>query len=267
MEGKLRNSQVLLLTLLFLQALPTFASQWTDEEIKILPAYCVARLIHPPGQYEYWSNALGPDFLHTHHYCYALVSIHRYYTARSAQLKASSLQNAHGDLSYVVRHASQSYSLMPEIYLNRGIVLTLMKKDGEALRDLLKALELNPKLIRGYTLVSDLYTKIKLPDEALKVVTEGLRHNPGNALLQRLYQKSGGKLPYPEPITPEPEKSLQPSSTPAAPSPATLQIPAMDDKLPTQSQTGPPADGSPPANAKIGTPSNPWCRFCTEPEK
>lgn len=261
--GKLRNSRVLL-TLLFLQALPTFAGQWTNEEIKILPAYCVARLIHPPGQYEYWSNALGPDFLHTHHYCYALISIHRYYTARSAQMKSFNLQNAHNDLSYVVRAVSQSYSLMPDIYLTRGIVRSLMKKDSEALRDLLKALELNPKLIRGYSLVSDLYTKIKLPDEALKVVTEGLRHNPGNALLQRLYQKSGGKQPYPEPITPEPEKSLPPSPIPAASSPTTLQMPALDDKPPAQDQPGTPADESPPAKAKIGTPSNPWCRFCTE---
>ena len=265
MEGKLRNSQILLLILLVLQALPTFADQWTDGELRVLPPYCAARVKPTPGQYEYWNNILGPDFLHTHHYCYALVSINRYYAARSPRMQAFNLQNAHNDLSYVVRAASQSYSLMPEIYLHRGVVLTLMKKDGEALRDLLKALELNPKLIRGYTLVSDYYIKIKLPDEALKVVTEGLRHNPGNAHLQRLYQKSGGKLPYPESITPEPEKSLQPSSTPAAPSPATMQMPAMDDKLPTQSQTGPPVDGSPPANAKIGTPSNPWCRFCTEP--
>lgn len=264
MEGKLRNSRVPLLILLVLQALPAFADQWTDQEIKFLPAYCVARLKQVPEQYEYWSNALGPDFLHTHHYCYALASINRYYTARTAQMKAFNLQNAHNDLSYVVRAVSQSYSLLPEVYLQRGFVLTLMKKDGEALRDLLKALELNPKLTRGYTLVSDLYTRIKLPDEALKVMTEGLRHNPGNALLQRLYQKSGGKLPYPEPITPEPEKSLQPSPTPAASSPATLQMPAMDDKPPTQDQPGTPADASPPAKAKIGTPSNPWCRFCTE---
>jgi len=267
MEEKLRNSRLLLLILLILQALPAYADQWTDEEIKILPAYCVARMKRLPGQYEYWSNALGPDFLHTHHYCYALASINRYYAARSPQMKAYNLQNAYADLSYTVRHASQSYSLMPEIYLTRGIVLSMMKKDGEALRDLLKAIELGPKLIRGYTLVSDYYIKIKLPDEALKVVTEGLRHNPGNALLQRLYQKSGGKLPYPEPITPESEKSLQPSPTLAAPSPATLQIPAMDDKLPTQAQPGTPANESPPANAKIGTPSNPWCRFCTEPEQ
>lgn len=263
----MHNSRVLLLILLVFQALPTFADQWTDGELRVLPPYCVARLKHLPGQYEYWNNALGPDFLHTHHYCDALAFINRYYTARTPQMKTTNLQGALGGLNYMLSHASQSYSLMPEIYLNRGVVLTLMKKDGDALRDLLKALELNPKLIRGYTLVSDFYTKIKRPDEALKVVTEGLRHNPGNALLQRLYQKSGGKLPYPEPITPEPEKSLQPSPTPAAPSPATLQIPAMDDKLPTQAQPGTPADASPPANAKIGTPSNPWCRFCTEPEQ
>jgi tetratricopeptide (TPR) repeat protein len=258
------NSRALLFILLVLQVLPAVA-EWTDQELSVLPPYCAARLRHTPGEYEHWNNALGPDFLHTHHYCDALASINRYYAARSAQDKAFNLTNALGGLNYMVSHASQSYSLMPEIYLNRGVVLTLMKKDGDALKDLLKALELDPKLIRGYAMASDFYTKIKRRDEALKVVTEGLRNNPGNARLQRLYQELGGKLPYPEPIAPEPEKSLQPLPTPAAPAPATLQAPALDDKPPAQAEPSTPADAGPPAKAKIGTPSNPWCRFCPEP--
>jgi tetratricopeptide (TPR) repeat protein len=261
MERKLRISRVLLFILLVCQALPTFAEQWTDQEIKVLPAYCMARLKHLPGQYEYWSQALGPDFLHTHHYCDALAFINRYYSAPSAQTKTTYLQGALGGLNYMISHASQSYSLMPEVYLNRGIVMTLLHKEGEAVRDFLKAIELNPKFIRGYIQVSDLYTKLKRPDEALKVVTEGLRHNPGNAALQQLYQKSGGKLPYPEPIKPEPEKSLQ-----APPAHAVEPSPVPADTPPSaQAKPSTPADASPPANAKIGTPSNPWCRFCPEP--
>lgn len=264
MERKLRNPRALLFILLVLQAVPVFA-EWTDQELAVLPPYCAARIRHIPGQYEHWSEVLGPDFLHTHHYCDALGSINRYYAARSPQTKTFELQNALGGLNYMMNHASESYSLMPEIYLNRGLVLTLMKKDGQAIKDLLKALELDPKLIRGYTLVVDFYAKVKRPDEALKVVTDGLRHNPGNARLQRLYKESGGKLPYPEPIEPEPEKSLPPPTTAAAPSPAPLQAPAVDDTPPAQAEPSTPADESPPAKAKIGTPSNPWCRFCPEP--
>lgn len=260
----MHNSRVLLLILLALQAIPTFA-EWTDQELAVLPAYCAAKMKHIPGEYEHWAEMLGPDFQHTHHYCDALASINRYYAARSAQDRTFNLTNALGGLNYMIAHASPSYSLMPEIYLNRGVVLSLMKKDGDALRDLLKALELDPKLIRGYTMVSDFYTKVKRRDEALKAVTDGLRHNAGNARLQHLYQELGGKLPYPDPIEPASEKSLPPAAANVEPSPAPTQAPASADKPAAAAEPSTPASPGAPAEPKIGTPSNPWCRFCPEP--
>ena len=70
----------------------------------------------------------------------------------------------------MVSHASPTYSLMPEVYLNRGLVLSLMGNHGGAITDLKKALELNPKLVRAYTLASDIHAKLKQKDEALAVV-------------------------------------------------------------------------------------------------
>lgn len=236
------------------------AYQWTDREIKSMPPYCAARLNkESPQQYKHWENVLGPDFLHTHHYCEALGYINRYYVANTAPDKAGMLQGAIGHLRYMVNHASPTYSLMPEIYLNRGQVFSLMKKDAEAIADMRKAFELNPKLARAYSMLADQYTQLNQRDNALKVVTEGLRHIPDSKTLQRLYVKLGGQLPYPEPAAPQ-------AATPVASPTESTAVETFPEPVPdAATKNNVPSDVQPAPKPKIGTPSNPWCRFCPEP--
>ena len=253
-------------------ALPAAASGWTDAEIMAMPPYCEARLKHIPGKYEYWAQVLGPDFLHTHHYCDALGFINRYYRARSPQEKISNLDGAKGNLSYVIANASPSYSLMPDIYMNRGLVLSLLGNNGGAISDLKKAMELNPKLVRAYTLTSDIYVKLNQKGKALEVVTEGLRQVPDSSALQRLYKERGGKLPYPEPLARAAEEPAAPDQ--ARPDGDTPQGAKPHDAAPSvpsnpapAGEGGPRADDPVPAAPKIGSPTNPWCRFCPDPAK
>lgn len=256
-------------------SLPAMASQWTDSEIKGMPPYCAARLHKDPARDDEWRNALGPDYLHTHHYCYAIGFIGRYYGARTDRSKAFNLQSALGNLNYMVSNASPTYRLMPEVYLNRGLVYSLQKKDGAAIADMHKAIELDPRLTRAYSMAADYYVKLNKKDTALKLVTDGVRHNPDSTVLQRLYVKLGGRLPYPEPVAqqeqiPEPPASQENAaqqdklpgnaSGPEMPPPA---LPAAD-----AASTAERAAGDAPAAPNLGSPSNPWCRFCPpEPER
>lgn len=195
----------------------------TKAELLLLPPYCEARLLRTEGQYDYWRKIFGQDFDHTHHYCYGLAGVNRYYRARSRQEKTGHLDSAYKDYSYVIRAVQPTYGPLPEVYLNRGVLLTLMKKDAEALADMMKALELDPKLARAYIAASDLYAKINQKDQALKVVGEGLRHLPGNAGLQRVYTKLGGKLPYPEPYVPQADAAATSTMADADPSKAAAE--------------------------------------------
>jgi len=45
------------------------------------------------------------------------------------------------------------------------------------------------------------------------VVAEGLRHVPDSAVLKRIYKERGGKLPYPEPISPTAQVPAAPAQT------------------------------------------------------
>ena len=253
-------------------ALPSMAVEWSAAEMKIMPPYCEARLKRVPGQFEHWNKILGPDFIHTHHYCHSLGYINRYYSARSQQEKKWNLQEALNQASYVVSHAQPTYSLMPEVYLNRGLVLSLMGNYGVAIGDLKKALELNPRLVKAYALTSDIHAKLKQKGEALTVVAEGLRHVPDSSVLQRLYKERGGKLPYPAPIAGAAEVPAVQVQTPRENAVADEESKPRDAQLAPTSPAPSVEEGDggravtqAPAPPKIGSPTNPWCRFCPDP--
>ena len=262
----MRFSGLVSFLLLFSFVLPAAAaSRWSDAEIKALPPYCVERLTRVPGQVGYWDKVLGPDFIHTHHYCSGLAYINRYYRARTRQEKTYDLQNANGALDYMVRNASPSYSLMPDVYLNRGLVLSLLGNVGGAISDLKKAQELNPKLVRAYTLLSDIHAKLKQKDQALAVITDGLRHVPDSSVLKRIYKERGGKLPYPEPIAPTAEAPVAPTPEVEGKSPDTAQQAPASPTAEAAGGSSGHAETEAPATPKIGSPTNPWCRFCPDP--
>lgn len=254
---------IFLAAVLMGHAWPALADRWTEAEVKALPPYCQARLGDKNGaEFNHWRNMLGPDFEHTHHYCYGLIYLNRYYGARTPQGKKQILQSAQSNLLYLVQRVNRGFPVLPEAYLSLGTVLSLQGKDNDALQAMLKAVELDPKLARAYTAAANQYAKLKKPDDALKLATEGLRQVPGHAGLQRLYDRLGGKPPYPE------------AAAPAAAAPATPATPAVAAEPATQAADAAPAGANTPPAAEtavpppIGSPSNPWCRFCPpEPER
>lgn len=232
----------------------------SDTEMVSLPPYCKVKMKSNPGSPDYknWESTLGKDFMHTHHYCAGLNFLNRYYRSRNIGDKRYNLKNAVDNFNYMVNHASPDYSLMPEVYLNRGLAFSLMQQPGAAMTDLNKAIELNPGQPRAYNVLADYYVKSRQKGKALETVTEGLRHNPGTRSLQRRYTELGGKLPYPAPAVaaapPASEPIVKPD-TAAAGEP----MPASDT-----AQTPTPAAEAPVTPPPIGTPKNPYCRFCVE---
>ena len=266
-----------ILLLLGSPAMPVLASQWTDSEVKAMPPYCMARLDRDESMEAHWQSVLGPAYLHAHHYCYAIGFLNRYYKSRTTRDKSFNLQSAMTNMNYVIARVDSTFVLLPEIYMNRGLVQSLMKKDGAALTDFLKAIELDPGLARAYSMAGEIYVKLKKNDEALKLATEGLRHSPDSTVLKRLYLSLGGKEPYPEPAAKPQGESAAPS-TESGGGESTASAPIEPVSPPQEGQATPPADqasrppeasgATTPAEPAIGSPSNPWCRFCPpEPAK
>lgn len=259
------------------QTLDAWAGKPTDAEIKLLPPYCEARLKRTPES-QHWRNVLGPDYMHTHHLCEGMIYVNRYPGARTKLAKATTLNSAMGNLNYMVTNASPSYSLMPDVYFYRGQVFAYQNNIGKALEDLNKAIDLQPQYTRAYVLAADLLVKAKHPEDALKLVTRGLQENPGDQVLQRVYDRLGGPKPYPEPKVDEKgQNKSAPTEDAAGKSGSSggqaANTPhAMDGEPdPAASQAGkerPVAEGKTEdgraAKQTIGSPTNPWCRFCPD---
>jgi tetratricopeptide (TPR) repeat protein len=205
---------------------------------------------------------MGAGFLHIHHYCFALNFMNRARGMSSSNKdRKGALGAAITNFDYVLRNTQPDFYLRPEILMNRGIALSMMNRTGEAVGDLLKAIEANPKQARAYTTLADMYDKQKNRSKALEIVTEGLRHNPDTKSLKRRYTELGGKLPYPAPIEPAPiaVEADKPDAVSAPASDADSMSPGESAADATPSPTETPE--TPP---KIGSPTNPYCRFCPD---
>lgn len=242
----------------------------TDEEMRSLPPYCPAKMKYKQGDPEYdnWSQSIGPNFVHIHHYCAALNFYNRAFRARSAADKRFNLSSSLDNFGYMITHVSKDFSLLPEIYVSRGRTLVFAQKETEAIRDFQKAIELNPKYERAYNALSDQWVEAKNKTKALEVVTEGLRQVPASRGLKRRYDELGGKKPYPEPY--EAPKAEEPVATPAEKKEgdglSATEIRAKRSDAPAakpDAEKDKPAEVVPPPKP-ANPPGNPWCRFCVD---
>lgn len=212
---------------------------------------------------------------HMHHYCDCIRFTNRAYSALGnwSDMKFN-LETAIGGCDYVLARVPADFYMRPEIHLQKGKALRLYRQETKAVAEFMNAIKGNPTLAQAYVELADIQAKNKIPQEALKTVSEGLRHAPDSKPLKRRYTELGGKLPYPAPVAnlPSPpsaeEASAQSKSPSTGPQVLTTPPPAIAPEATTpEKPTEKPVDSSPSTSEtpKIGSPTNPWCRFCPDP--
>ncbi len=231
-------------------------------EIQRLPPYCQAKFNAPQGSPEWtaWRDRIGENFIDLHHYCAGLNYMSRYWGARSAQDRGFLLQRALDNFNYMVKAEKPGFTLSAEVYSNRGEVHRLMRKPGEAIKDYNTAIARNPGIVKPYLQLADLHVASKAPARALEAVSEGLRHVPDSTALQRRYLELGGKKPFPEPVAAKAAEPA-PDADVAAPPPEASTAPES-----AAAETNPESAAAETARPAIGTPKNPYCRFCPSEE-
>jgi tetratricopeptide (TPR) repeat protein len=234
----------------------------SEKELLTLPRYCYVRIRALNGpEYKEWERKMGPDLVHTHHYCGGLSYLKRYYGATTERERQFFLRLAHANLEYMVNHASPGYSLMPDVYFRLGEVHRFAGRAGIAKASYDKSIELNPRVPSAYGGLADLYVQSGQKAKALEVVSEGLRYNPETRSLQRRFRELGGKLPYPDPVDSAlaaPDSSAQDNDTAAVNSKPETDDPVASDAKPST------PDSTETTEQRIGSPTNPYCRFCPD---
>lgn len=266
----------------------------TSAEITVMPPVCklivVERpMIHlgagdgPLAEYAYLFEEpryqLAKGNPHIHHYCWALVSKQRYFSASGKTKREYWYAQYKGDIEYVLRRTNKNWPHFDVLYLElasmhmiRGEYLSgIQKADG--------ALKYNPWNEKAYIFKSDAYKHMGKKDLAIKFAQEGFSKNPESSPLRRRL-KSLGITPPESPIksenivesNPEIENQtpIQPIRNQNAPTPkepdSDMGRESSNSSSPESGQA-PDETGDAPNNRtqkmnNDSPPNNPYCRFC-----
>lgn len=258
---------LLILIALVLPA-PAFALQdfaVTREELALMPPYCTAYYGVNVGLPELKNsplrNTIPQGCPSIHHYCDGLKSMIRF----DRQNKESGYWLTQGIQSFesVVNGGfwkncplqAEAYVNLGRAHLRRGTQQSL--PSPKAAISLMKALEVQPEYVPAYAALGDYYVRLGDKRKALSVVEEGLRYAPDSAGLLRRFKELGGTtLPTPHAVAAKPAGEEMKETPSESQDSAVAPSPPADEPAPAQES---PTQTAPP---KIGTPTNPWCRFC-----
>ncbi|MEW6590431.1 MAG: hypothetical protein AB1418_05285 [Pseudomonadota bacterium] len=230
-------------------------------ELNLLPPYCPHTQIistyygrqQAPTKYDAhvkpYVDLYGADFWHLHHYCFGLVAVSRAYRQTDVSARRGQLMRSVSEFDYVIRAVTPGSNILPEVHMQKGISLIRMQRGAEGAAELKKSIQLNPHFVRPYIELSDYYVDSKRKDLALQVLEDGLSVSPETSSLQRRYAELGGTKTFVR--APAPSGEVVTTEEPRSTSEA------------IQPQHAEPAAEAPPRPAEqIGTPTNPYCRFC-----
>lgn len=235
-----------------------------------LPRFCYLKqagtdAISRPGD-QAITDMLGENYQHMHHYCWGVNWANRADRDWDNKIAQSyDLQVAAANFNYVLEHATPGFFMRPEIHLRLGKVLLRTNNHVEAAQNFLKAIQIKPDYVPAYLALSDFYKETGSLTQARSLLEEGLKQVPSSRILARHYQELGGKLPLPEAPPPATEAS-QPGTQPIGAIDAEKKVVEAAPVAAPHSSMHEQAPPSENPSEKIGTPSNPWCRFCTDAE-
>ncbi|MGA7950735.1 MAG: tetratricopeptide repeat protein, partial [Thiobacillaceae bacterium] len=240
----------------------------TREELTMMPPYCTAiqgRAVGlPQPEDSPLRGTIPADCPALHHYCDGLkamvrVDLNQKESKYWLSVAVQTFQNQVLDWE----HRGLSCSLRPELYTNLGSSLFRQNKAsaGLAVMNFNKTLELRKDFFPAYYGLSDVYLYLGKRKEALGVVEEGLKYVRNSKGLLRRFKELGGKTPPPPIAKPNPQQPT--AAAGPGPEPSTSPSTTPNNKAAGEGAVAAPAAVEPEA-PKIGSPTNPYCRFCPD---
>ncbi|MBU1691271.1 MAG: tetratricopeptide repeat protein [Gammaproteobacteria bacterium] len=246
----------------------------TAGELMQLPRFCrqLSEGNFAADAKRYRIDAPQPAWMqHFQHYCHGLKDMVRSTRASNKNDRIYKLNEALNEFQYVLTHTQDSpefYPYLAMVSVDRGRAYVRMGKDSDAVAELMKAIRLKPDYATAYIELINVYLNLGNREGALNIAQEGLTRTPDSKILQKRYRDLGGKLPYPAPAEKKEEpvpQANENSAQSAAELPAINQAPTDAPPVPEDGQSvKEPLPTNSSGNTTIGTPTNPWCRFCTD---
>ncbi|MGO9444359.1 MAG: tetratricopeptide repeat protein [Thiobacillaceae bacterium] len=204
------------------------------------------------------------NWTHMHHYCDCLRFIDRAYVARDGYEREHALGVGVGGCDYVLIHTKPDFYMRAEVMTEKAVGQKMLGQRAQAAGTLVQAIEFDPNYVPAYMALSDYYRELGDRKKALDLVIDGLKHQPDSKNLMRRYKELGGKEPYPTPVaTRQPSEQAPMAAQPAAKSATDVKATTTSPAAAGAATTADPGAVA-PAPPKIGSPTNPYCRFCPD---
>jgi len=160
------------------------------QNTQLLPPYCQDRAKGAQSaEFNKWRNTFGDAFIHMHHYCSGIYAEQQVRNTINKQEKQRMLRAVIAEMQYVSRHCSTRCVLYPELHSRWGWALGVSGQPVGAVEHFQLAIRAKPKYMPAYAKLSDIYIEINQPDEARRVLGEGLKAKPGSRMLQKRLKK------------------------------------------------------------------------------
>jgi tetratricopeptide (TPR) repeat protein len=201
------------------------------------------------------------------HYCDGLRFLNRAYASmRNKGDMKYYLEVAVDNFNYMLLHTGEGDIRRGEFHLGKARALKLLGRKAEAATEFNKALSYKINSPDAYQELADQFHETGNKRKALEMATEGLSRYPNSKGLKRRYTEFGGKLPYPVVVE---ETVLAEETKPEVKTEAELgagpSSEATTGKGPDVSSQTLPVGRMPQVEPdKIGSPKNPYCRFCPD---
>ena len=165
------------------------AEEWR-QDAQLLPQYCKDRAKGiSSAEFIRWRGTLGGVYEHIHHYCSGMYAEKKASSTIDRQERKRWLRSVIGEMQYVSRHCPARCALYPELQSRWGWALAADGQPSEAISHFQLAIRAKPKYVPAYAKLSDVYLEINQPEEARRVLDDGLKAKPGSSMLQRRLQK------------------------------------------------------------------------------
>lgn len=161
----------------------------TAGELALTPPFCqdVQQIpltnwskTRPSPRAPTWVSVMGETFWAMHHYCWALIGLHRADRAGTPpNVRAWRIKDAIDDFYFVVRNAPPDFVLLPELHFRLGEAFVQLGDYGSALIEYSKSRTAKPDYWPAYVGESNVLAKARRTAEAQDLLKEGLRLMPG----------------------------------------------------------------------------------------
>ena len=157
---------------------------WRSDTL-MLPQYCKDRVQSKKDFEKKWRSTFGEALIHIHHYCGGIYAEKKARIATDKGVRERLLGEVIHQMGYVSNHCNEHCVLYPELQTRWAWALGESGQVGEAIKHYQLAIQAKPKYTPAYARLSELYLELKKPEEARKILQQGLTASPKSSMLKR----------------------------------------------------------------------------------